>query len=188
MEVAGRFEPPQEVFDFLNKIFDWLFQFVPQFQILTPAESAVRVTCIPYIKSWYTLKEFGWYMYWPLFQKFDSLNVKPQVLVVDVVRDAPENKAVVSTWGVQYWIRDVSKVLFESEDFEERLASHTARVVGRYIKEGVEVDDKALQEIRSSMAGLGIYIQDLFPLQYTYAKSHKLFLENSAERQGRIVG
>jgi hypothetical protein len=170
------------MFDFLNRIFEWLFQFVPQFQILSPAESGVRITCIPFVKKWYSLKGFGWYMYWPLFQSFLSANVKPQILVVEVVRDGPSGKATVTTWGVQFWIRDIAKALFESEDHEERLASHTAKVIGEYVEKGEKVDDAALSSIRNSMSGLGIYIQ------YTTSKSIKLFLENAAERLGRVVG
>jgi hypothetical protein len=116
------------------------------------------------------------------------MNVKPQILVVEVVRDGPKGKSVVSTWGVQFWIRDVAKALFESEDHEERLASHTAKICGTYVEKGVEVDELALSEIRSTMSGLGIWIQEIFPLQYTTSKSLKLFLENSAERLGRVVG
>lgn len=176
------------MFDFLNRIFDYIFQFVPQFEIVGPDEKGIRVTCVPFVRNWCKTLDFGWYIFWPLFQDFYTLNVKPQILVVEITRHDLTGKPIESTWAVQYWSRDVYKTMFEVEDHEERLAAHTIRIIGRCIEEGREPGPDDLAEIRSGVSGFGLWIQDVFKLQHVRARAHKLFLERTDSKLGRVVG
>ena len=179
--------------EWLNKIFDWLLQFVPQFEILSPSEEAVRITCIPFIYKWCKVKRFGWYMYWPLFQKFDRVIVKPQLITVELSREH-EGKPIEAVWVVQFWIQNVYKALYESEDIEEMLVSQSAKVIGEHIVKGTtDQTEVIVKEITEGMSkavprGHGLYIQQVFPSQMVGASAHKLYLENLAEKVGRIVG
>jgi hypothetical protein len=176
--------------DFLNRLFDWLFQFIPQFEIVGPDEKAVRITCIPFVHKWCRTLGFGWYVFWPLFQEMFTLNVKPQILTVEVVREDDRGPVYtsISTWAIQYFSRDVYKTMFEVEDHEERLAAHAIKVIGNCIEKGEPVDEKALSEIRAGVSGFGLWIQEVLPQQNAHVLSLKLFTENMSEKLGRIIG
>jgi len=178
------------MFEWLNKIFDWLFQFVPQFVIVSPHEQAVRVNAFPWVKEWVAVCKPGWHCYWPLFQSFEKLIVKPKIIVLELSCEGTDGSVVESLWAVQYWIQNIQKAIFEAEDYEELLVSHAAKVVGEYVKHHSEPCplDTITKEIRSSVSGIGLYIQQVFPVQYVKARAYKIFFENLAERVGRIVG
>lgn len=176
--------------DWLSRLFDWAFQFVPQFEIVLPNEEAVRFTCIPFIHEWMRTCKPGWYCYWPLFQNFERLVVKTQTIALELSRENNVGKSTESLWAVVYWVNNIQKALYECEDVEELLISHAARIVGRHINEQPKPWDldAIVKEVRGSMSGLGIHVQQIFPVQVIQAKAYKLFLENLAERVGRIVG
>ena len=175
--------------EWLNKIFDWILQFVPRFTILLPSEEGIRVTCIPFIYKWCTTIKFGWYCHWPLFQDLITINIKPQILLVELSREDKETQSTVSLWAVQYWIQNPYKAIFEVEDFDERLASQSAKSIGSAISKGYDVDlDKIASEIRDGMKGFGVYIQEVYPLQFVRANAYKIFLDSLNEKVGRVIG
>lgn len=176
--------------DFLNKLFDWFFQFVPQINIVPPHTESIRITCVPFIIKKTAIKKFGWYLYWPLFQEMYPIVVKQQLIVVELSRETLDNKQIESSWAVQFWIQNSYKALFEVEDYEELLVSHTMRAVGKYLEKDERPYplDEILDEVRNNTKGVGLYIQRIFPIQITRAHVHKIFFENLAERVGRIVG
>jgi hypothetical protein len=171
--------------EWLNKIFDWLLQFVPQFEIVMPHEEGVRITCIPFVHKWHKACGFGWYMYWPLFQSFDKRVVKPQMITVELSREV-DGQAVEAVWVVQFKIHNIFNSLYKVEDVEEILVGQSAKAIGDCIT-GTCKDD-LVKTIQSGMWGCGIEIQEVFPLQMVPAAAHKVFLDNLAERVGRIVG
>ena len=177
------------MFDWLARLFDWFFQFVPQFVMVSPSEGAVRITHVPFIRSWTRTKGFGWYMYWPLFQEMELVNIKPQMLLIELSREV-NGRSIESSWALQYWIQNPYKSLYECEDHEEILASHAMKVIGTYVEQG-DRDwplDEIVTEIRKSVSGIGLYLQQVFPLQFVHARAHKLFMDNVTEKVGRIVG
>jgi hypothetical protein len=177
------------MFDFLNKLFDWMFQFVPQFIIISPSQEGIRVTCIPWMKKSIKVKKFGWYAYWPLVQEFYTGVIKPQITTVELSRISNKGSCVETIWAVQYWIQNIEKAQFAVENWEEMLVSHSAKVIGRHVASGSEADISGiLKEIKESVGGIGLYVQQVFPLQHVIVRPHKLFLDNIAEKAGRVVG
>jgi len=119
----------------------------------------------------------------------EAVEVKPQILLVELSREN-EGKSTESLWALQYWIQNPYKSLYECEDFEEILASHATKVIGNHVEKkdnGWQLDMMA-KEIRESVSGIGLYVQQVFPLQFVHAKAHKLFLDNVTEKVGRIIG
>ena len=180
--------------EWLNKIFDWLLQFVPQFEIVLPREEAVRITCIPFVHKWHKVCKYGWYIYWPLFQSFEKMVIKPQMIVVELSREC-DGKPIEAVWVIQFWIQNVYKALYEAEDVEELLVGQAAKVIGNYIINGTaeQSTDQIVKDIAAGMSkavpdGHGLYIQQAYPSQMVHASAHKLFFDNLAERVGRIIG
>lgn len=176
--------------DWLSRLFDWLFQFVPQFVLLSPREAAVRITHVPFIRSWYRVKKFGWYMYWPLFQTMAVVEVKQQVLLVELAA-VVQGKSTESSWAVRYWILNPYKAKYECEDAEEILAAHSMKVIGGHIIAGENPGqwnlNEMASEIRNEVTGIGLYIQQVIPLQFVYSRVLKLFIDNIDNKTGRII-
>jgi regulator of protease activity HflC (stomatin/prohibitin superfamily) len=168
----------------LNKIFDWLLQFVPQFDIVLPNEEAVRITCIPFIHKWHKVCPHGWYAYWPLFQNFEKKVVRSQMVIVELSREV-NGKALEALWVVQYRVNDIYNALYRVEDLDEILVGQAAKAIGISIMSRQEIDLKKV--IQSGMWGCGIEIQEVFPVQMVPARAHKVFFDNLAEKVGRIL-
>lgn len=175
------------MFDFLNRLFDWLFQFIPQFEVLEPNEKAVRVTCLPFGLNWHKVKCYGWYVWFPLIQTWTTLNVKPQILVVNVSRDDDKKRGVESSWSVIYWVQDVYKTIYESENHEERIACEVASVIGCCIEQGRPVESEdVIKQVRPCIQGFGVYIQKILKMDFVHVKSVKLYHDDAGTKMGRV--
>lgn len=115
--------------------------------------------------------------------------VKPQIITVEVTREGSAGAPIESTWALNYRIQRVDLALLEYEDHEEMMCSQAAKVIGEFISRDCQNNtQQILEEIRKNIRGMGVYLQEVFPIQLTKVSAHKLFLDNVAEKLGRVVG
>lgn len=150
---------------------------MPQFEIIGPDVQAIRVTCLPFIHKWHRIKSYGWYIWLPLFQTWTELNIKPQILIVDITRTIKNtNKTIESMWVIQYWPQDIYKACFEVEEHEERLACQAAKVIGDRIENEKElVTGEMLSEIREGVRGFGLWVQDVYKKDYMTVRTWRMY-------------
>jgi len=92
----------------LNRIIERIMAFFPQIIQLPPFTAGVRFTFGKYAKA----KRPGWYLVWPLIQKFIWMEVQTQV--VDLRTQSvttSDNKDIVISGAIQYSIRDIKKAV-----------------------------------------------------------------------------
>lgn len=121
-------------------------------------------------------------MYWPLFQDFYYCTIKPKITIVEVNREDKYGKSIESTWAIQYRVRDCYKAMFEVESYTERLSGYATKIIGECIEKGERVDSEALSKIREGISGFGLWLNDVYPQQFTHVTPYKLFLEKSLDK------
>jgi len=112
--------------EWLKQIFDRLLSVFPRIFILTPYEAGVRFTFGKFVKA----KKAGWYIIWPLFQRFIWLEIQSQVidLRVQSVRTKDSQDAIVSG-AIQYSIRDVEKAIINIQDIDKAIETVSLGVI-----------------------------------------------------------
>jgi len=184
------------MFEWLNKLFDWILQWLPTRELLGPNEGGVRITCIPHLYKSIRVLDMGCWWYWPIIQ-----NIQKQVIVTQVLNlpeqalNTIDNKVVVTQWAIQYYVRarEVDKALLNVEDVDEVLAVLAMKAIAGYIRKKKliecseqDIEDEIVKATKEEIGKWGLQLQKIFPLQFVNGRVLRLFID-SAEKYGRII-
>ena len=167
--------------EWLDKLFDKLLALWPVIQILTPYEAGVRFTFGKRAKP----KGPGWYLYWPIIQKFDYMEVPTQVvdLRTQSIRTA-DDKDVVVSGAVQYRISDIEKAVCNVAALDVSLETLALGIILDFVNRKTVValrDVEALKsEIRKGMAeacrGWGVKIEKVYITDLGHTRNVRLLM------------
>jgi len=164
----------------LEKIIDKLIAVLPATSVIGPNEMGVRVTCGKIKK---TLGP-GFYVYWPLMQDIESMEVINQV--VDLPPQTAQTKDghdVVVSGALLYNITDINKALFEIYDLDKALVVVAQGSVLNFVasrtldelKQSDEVRTELRREVASDASGWGVKIKRAFTTEFAKVKSYRIY-------------
>ena len=92
--------------EWLKDLIDRLLSIFPRVVILTPYEAGIRFT----LGKYYRQIGAGWYVYWPLIQRVEWMEIQTQVMDLrsQSVR-TKDGKSTVVSGAIQYSIKDIVK-------------------------------------------------------------------------------
>ncbi len=127
------------------ELFNKATAFVPRIVLIAPDEGGVRVTLGKHLCT----TPPGWYIIVPLVQELTALTVTPQVedLRAQSIMTSDGHSMAVSG-AVEYSIRDVTKALFNVQDFDKSLKNLALGVIVDYIT------NHTLDECRGSVSAI----------------------------------
>jgi regulator of protease activity HflC (stomatin/prohibitin superfamily) len=153
--------------EWLGKLLEAIRDLFPALFMVEPSEGGIRLTLGKYVK---TLKP-GWYVYWPVIQFCDSVDVVPQV--VDLRPQScltADMKDVVISGGVKYRVSDARKAMFSVSDYDKDIQVMSLGIIAEFISkhlfedinEFVALQDIILVGIREEAAGMGLKIMKVY--------------------------
>ncbi|KKK85555.1 hypothetical protein LCGC14_2772110 [marine sediment metagenome] len=153
--------------EWLSSLLEALRDMFPRLHMVEPSEGGIRLTFGKYVK---TLKP-GWYIFWPVIQSCESINVVPQV--VDLRPQScltGDMKDVVVSGGVKYKVTDIRKTMFDIADYDKDIQVMSLGIIAEFISKHLFKDINnfdALSEciltgIREEAAGMGLKIMKVY--------------------------
>jgi regulator of protease activity HflC (stomatin/prohibitin superfamily) len=165
----------------LDKIFDKLLSLWPCVHILAPYEAGVRFTFGRRVRA----KDPGWYLVWPIIQKFVYMEVQTQVvdLRTQSVRTA-DDKDVVVSGAIQYRITDIEKAVCSVQSVDGSLETLALGIILDFVnrKTVAELQNvEALKsELRKGMAeacsGWGVKIEKVYITDLGHTRNIRLLM------------
>jgi regulator of protease activity HflC (stomatin/prohibitin superfamily) len=165
----------------LNKLFDKLLSLWPCVYILAPYEAGVRFTFGKRSRA----KDAGWYLVWPIVQKFVVMEVQTQVvdLRTQSVSTAGDKDVVVSG-AIQYRITDIEKAVCNVQSLDGSLETLALGIILDFVnrKTMQELSDvDALKgELRKGMAdacsGWGVKIERVYITDLGHTRNIRLLM------------
>lgn len=153
--------------EWLNSLLEALRDLFPRLQMVEPSEGGVRITFGKYVK---TLKP-GWYVFWPVIQSCDTVDVVPQV--VDLRPQScltGDMRDVVISGGVKYRVTDARKAMLDVADYDKDIQVMSLGIIADFISKHLFEDinefdaltDVILTGIREEAAGMGLKIMKVY--------------------------
>ncbi len=152
--------------EWLTNILETLRNVFPRLFFILPDEGGVRVTLGTRVK---TLKP-GWYVYWPVIQVAEKLNVTPQAVDLrpQSVRIS-DNTDLVIGGAILYRISDAKKAILDVQDYDRSLQvlalGVIAEFMGRHNLTDLKISDlreAILTGVREEAAGFGLKIMKVY--------------------------
>jgi regulator of protease activity HflC (stomatin/prohibitin superfamily) len=165
----------------LDKIADKIIALWPEVYQVTPYEAGVRITFGRRVKA----KGAGWYLIWPIIQKFVYMEVQTQVvdLRTQSVRTA-DDKDVVVSGAIQYRITDIERAVCAVQCLDGSLETLALGIILDFVnkktmKELGDID--ALKgELRKGMAeacsGWGVKIERVYITDLGHTRNIRLLM------------
>lgn len=153
--------------DWLNRIFDKILALFPMVTIVNPYEAGVMFT----FGKYYRVKGAGWYIIWPLIQRFVWMEVQSQL--VDLRNQSlktKDNHDIVVSGAIQYSIKDVEKAVINVQDVEKAIETLSLGIIFDFVnsKTSEELRDveslrvEILKGLREAARGWGVKIEKIF--------------------------
>lgn len=149
--------------EWINKILEAIRDLFPRLFFVEPGDGGVRVTLGKYVK----VLDSGWYIFWPVIQNCDSINVVPQVVDLRVQSALTSDLIdVMISGGVKYKITDVKKAMYSVADYDKDIQTlalgiiceHTSHHKFAEVTDFCSLKDSILTGIREEAAGMGMKI------------------------------
>jgi regulator of protease activity HflC (stomatin/prohibitin superfamily) len=170
--------------EWLKEIFDKILSIFPQIFIVAPFEAGVRITFGKRLRT----KKAGWYVIWPLIQRFVWMEIQSQVvdLRVQSIRTQDKQEIVVSG-AVQYSIKDVEKAIVNVQDVDKAIETVALGTILDFINKKTLTECQNIEDIRVEiLRGLrevvknwGIKIERVFLTDLGKSKNIRLLLNNT---------
>lgn len=166
--------------EWLNRLFDYVLDFLPTFWQVLPNEDGVRVNNFLWW-SWTSKTPPGWYIFWPIFQTLIKVEVTPQVVDLrsqSILR--PDGKSIVVSGAIRYRIADAWKAILDVQDFDDSIVSLALGTIAQSVSRSTEINDISLlqSELRAAMAkecsGWGVKIEAVYITDLDRVKSIRL--------------
>ncbi len=164
----------QWIAELISQLFCW----VPRFQIIRPDENGVRITC----GRKYKLLSPGLYLFWPLIQEIDILNIMPQV--IDLRAQSVYTKSGINLCfggGIMYRVDDAVKACLKVQDFDKSLYTLALGIVADYINQHdcnecsiSTIREAVLKGIRENAAGWGLKVMRLYVTDFGTVKNIRI--------------
>lgn len=153
--------------EWLREILDRLLSIFPRIVILTPYEAGVRFTFGKYVSP----KESGWYIFWPLVQKFVWMEVQTQI--VDLRNQSirtKDNQDIIVSGAVQYSIKDIAKAVINIQNIDAAIETLSLGIILEFVKtktledcQNVNILKSEIRKgLRESAKGYGVKIEDIY--------------------------
>lgn len=158
--------------NWLNRLFEWFFRFVPQIFLVAPDEAGVRIT--PKLRKgvWVRDLEPGWWLYWPVLQSAEKIRVKTQVVDLrpQSVWTADRHEVVISGC-IKYRVENARKALLDVFDFDANIQTLalgiifdfvTARELGDLKQNLQSLKSEILKGVRETSRGWGLRVEAIY--------------------------
>ena len=139
----------------------------PRICILGPHEAGVRLTFGKRVAK----VGAGWWLWWPLIQRFIYMEVTPQVidLRAQSIR-TKDNESTVVSGAIQYSIRDAKKAILDVQDMDKSLEILALGIIfdfvhSRRLEECGDIGvlkAEILKGIKEAAAGWGLKIEKVY--------------------------
>jgi regulator of protease activity HflC (stomatin/prohibitin superfamily) len=176
------------MFDFLNKLFDYIMQLIPWFSLVSPDEGGVRIWFIPFCGTYSQKLKPGWYLLWPLIHETRIINVVTQpISLPEQSLDTVDGVTITISGAVQYKIKDALKALLNVQDYDKSLQIIAMKAIKSYVfnktykelRDDVMLEAMVLSLLKRETRNWGMDIQKVFVLQYTKARVLRLLIDKS---------
>jgi len=153
--------------EWLKELFDRLLSIFPRIYIVAPYEAGIRIT----FGNRYKTKQAGWYIIWPLIQRFVWMEIQTQV--VDLRTQSIRTKDgydIVVSGAIQYSIKDVEKAIINVQDVDKSIETLCLGVILEFVKNKtleecqnvVALKDEILRGLRDASKGWGLKIEKVY--------------------------
>lgn len=153
--------------DFLKALFDKILSIFPVIFLLTPYEAGIRVT----FGNRVTPKGSGWYLIWPLFQRFIWLEVNSQI--IDLRNQSirtKDNKDIVVSGAIQYCIKDIQKAILNIQDVDKAITTLSLGIILEFVSvhsleecsNKEELKKEILKGLRDASVGWGVKVERVY--------------------------
>ncbi len=174
--------------EFLNRIFNTIWNMIPKIFLINPDEAGVRVTLGTRVK----VLPPGWYFFWPIIQKIIYATVTTQVK--DLRSQSIPSKGgrdLILSGAVKYKIVDIRKATLEVQDYDRSLEALSLGVLLAVASTMTEdelsdterLGDEILKKIREEAAGWGLKLQKVYITDLGRTRNVRL-LTNDAVKIG----
>jgi len=159
------------MFEWLNIIFQWIWDFKPVLDLLPPTEGGVKYK--PRAKI-VLLKPGRLYIYWPVTTLIQTLETKRQSIEVQQELTTEDGISVMVKTIIVFTVDDVMKALVETTDFDDTteemgqkgaVKAIMSRKFDQILKDMVEGNDmrnEVAQGARSALRPFGVKVEDAF--------------------------
>lgn len=153
--------------EWLKEIFDKILSLLPTVFIIAPFEAGVRIT----FGKYYSAKGAGWYIIWPLIQRFIWMEIQTQVvdLRTQSIRTI-DNADLIVSGAIQYSVKDIQKAIFNVQDIDKAVETLALGVIVDFIKNKTSEDcqdiealkTEILRGIKDAAKGWGLKIERVY--------------------------
>ena len=167
------------MFDWLNAIFQFIFNLFPRWELLDPTDGGVKFKPRNKIVE---LKPGRMYWYWPVTTNVYTLSARRQSLQVEQVLTTDDAVSCVVKTVIVYTIDDVMKALVETTDFDDTIAEMAQKgtvavVMSRGFDKIVadlaystDIKDDVTKAARSALQPFGVKVEDGFIASFAQTK------------------
>ena len=151
----------------------------PEINILGPYEAGIRITFGKRCRA----KGPGWYMSWPMIQKFLYMEVQTQLVDLrgQSIRTS-DGYDVAFSGAIQYNIRDIVKAMCNVQDVDKSLATLGIGIITDYVSrhtidecQNVELLKQEIKQgVRSIANGWGLKIDEVYITDFGKARNIRL--------------
>ncbi|KKN64898.1 hypothetical protein LCGC14_0487320 [marine sediment metagenome] len=170
--------------DFLNRIFEILWKFIPRIKIIQPDELAVRVTLGTREKVLYP----GWYLFLGIFQEIFYTTVTTQIK--DLRSQSVASKGgrdLILSGAIKYKVVDIRKAMLEVQDYDRSLEALCLGVLLAVVSTMTEKElmdteklgENILKKTREEAAGWGLKLQKVYITDLGKARNIRLLTNNT---------
>jgi regulator of protease activity HflC (stomatin/prohibitin superfamily) len=153
--------------NWLNKFFDKLFTLLPEVFIVAPFEAGVRMTFGKYVCA----KSAGWYLIWPLIQRFVWMEIQSQV--VDLRNQSIvtlDGHDIVVSGAIQYSIKDIEKAVLAVQVVDKAVETLALGIILEYVhnsrledlSDTEKLRSEIIKGIREAARGWGVKVERVF--------------------------
>jgi len=153
--------------EWLKELFDKILSIFPQIYILTPYEAGIRITLGKRVKA----KSAGWYLIWPLFQRFVWQEIQPQIIDLrnQSIRTIDGHELIVSG-AIQYKIVDIKNSILNVQNVDKAVQTTCLGMVVDFMttktmRECQNLENlktEILRGLRIASKGWGLKIEKIF--------------------------
>lgn len=170
--------------EWLQELIDRIVSIFPRIFIIAPFEAGVRITLGKRLRA----KKSGWYIIWPLIQRFVWMEIQTQVmdLRVQSIR-TKDNHDIAVSGAIQYSIRDIEKAIVNVQDIDRAIEAVALGTILDFINQKTLKECQNIEAIKTEIVrGLrdvvknwGIKIERIFLTDLGKSRNLRLLLNNN---------